>query len=100
MADSSWRKREAEFANDDFGRSIWCAGLSGLTRSSNHTTETDRRDQMHQIPATRREMLPGTFLIPPAAADGRTHRATRMNNAVHRDVTDKIVAAIQRNRIR
>jgi hypothetical protein len=38
-------------------RSIWCAGLSGLARSSNHTHETDRRNQMHQLPTTRREMV-------------------------------------------
>jgi hypothetical protein len=38
-------------------RSIWCAGLSCLARSTNHTHETDRRHQMNQIPATRREML-------------------------------------------
>ena len=36
---------------------IWCAGLSCLSRSSNHTHETDRRNQMDQIPATRRDML-------------------------------------------
>jgi hypothetical protein len=57
MADSLWHEREAEFANDDFGRSSWCAGLAGLACSSNHTHETDRRNQMNQIPATRREMF-------------------------------------------
>jgi hypothetical protein len=31
---------------------IWCAGLSCLSRSSNHTHQTD---QMNQIPAPRRE---------------------------------------------
>ena len=40
-------------------------GLSSLARSSNHTHETDQideinqRDQPSQIPATRREMIPG-----------------------------------------
>jgi hypothetical protein len=37
-------------------QSIWYAGLSGLARSSNHTHETDRRNQMNQFPATRREI--------------------------------------------
>ena len=55
-------------------------------------------------PSTRRDMVEDAFLIPeiqnvPAFFHARTHRVTRMNNAVHRDVTDKIVAAIQRNRI-
>jgi hypothetical protein len=40
-------------------QSIWCAGLAGLSRSSNHTHEPDLRNQMDQIPATRREMGPG-----------------------------------------
>ena len=50
-------------------QSIWCAGLACLSRSSNHTIETDQRDridqknqkdqkdQMNQIPPPRREML-------------------------------------------
>jgi hypothetical protein len=38
-------------------QSIWCAGLAGLSRLPNHTHETDRRNQMDQIPATRREMV-------------------------------------------
>ena len=42
-------------------QSIWCAGLSGLSRSSHHTHETDRRNQMNQFPATRREIIPGTY---------------------------------------
>jgi hypothetical protein len=37
-------------------RSSWCAGLAGRSRSSNHTHETDRRNQMHQLPAMRREL--------------------------------------------
>ena len=45
-------------------QSIWCAGLSCLSRSSNHTHETDRRNQMNQIPAPRGEMVSGTLLIP------------------------------------
>jgi len=42
-------------------QSIWCAGLFCLSRSSNHTPETDQRDQMNQLPATRQEIVPGTF---------------------------------------
>ena len=38
-------------------RSIWCAGLSCVSRSSNPTNETDR-NQMNQIPAPRREVAP------------------------------------------
>jgi hypothetical protein len=34
-------------------------GLSCLSRSSNHTNERDRRNQMNQIPATRCDMLDG-----------------------------------------
>jgi hypothetical protein len=36
-------------------RSIWCAGLSCLSRPSIHTHETDQRnqiDQIYQLPAT------------------------------------------------
>jgi hypothetical protein len=43
-------------ANNDSGPFIWCAGRACLVRSSNHTDETDRRNQMNQIPATRRGM--------------------------------------------
>ena len=39
-------------------QSIWCAGLFCLSRSSNHTPETDQRDQMNQLPATRQEIVP------------------------------------------
>jgi hypothetical protein len=46
-----------QVANNDSGPFIWFAGLSCLSRSSNQTHETDRRNQMDQIPATRREML-------------------------------------------
>jgi hypothetical protein len=35
---------------------IWSAGLSCLSRSPNHTNETDQRNQLNQIPATRREI--------------------------------------------
>jgi hypothetical protein len=38
-------------------QSIWCAGLSCLSGSSNQTNETDRRNQMNQLLATRREMV-------------------------------------------
>ena len=44
-------------------RFIWCASLSGLLRSSNYTNEIDQKDQMNQIPATRREMVSGTLLF-------------------------------------
>ena len=42
-------------------QSIWCAGLFGLSRSTNQTNETCGENQMNQIPATRREMGPDTF---------------------------------------
>ena len=45
--------------NDDSERSIWCASLSCLSRSSNQTNETDQRNQINQtdqLPATRHEM--------------------------------------------
>jgi hypothetical protein len=38
-------------------KSIWCASLSCLSRSSNQTNEIDEGDQMNQIPATRLETL-------------------------------------------
>ena len=44
-------------------KSIWCAGLSCLSRSSSHRNEKDQIDQkdridkMDQSPATRREMF-------------------------------------------
>jgi hypothetical protein len=38
-------------------QSIWCAGLSRLSGSSNQTNEIDEGDQMNQIPATRLETL-------------------------------------------
>ena len=43
-------------ANDVSVRFIRSTGLSCLSQSSNHTHETDRRNQIDQIPATRREM--------------------------------------------
>ncbi len=46
-------------------RSTWCAGLAGLSRSSNHTHETDGRNQMNRLPAMRREMATVPFPIPP-----------------------------------
>ena len=42
-------------------QSIWCAGLFGLSRSTNQTNETCGENQMNQIPAARREMGSGTF---------------------------------------
>jgi hypothetical protein len=42
-------------ASDVSGRFIRSAGLSSLSRSSNHTHETARRNKMNQIPATCRE---------------------------------------------
>jgi hypothetical protein len=41
----------------DSEQSLWYAGLSCLSRSSNQTNEADQRNKMDQIPATRREML-------------------------------------------
>jgi hypothetical protein len=35
-------------------------GSVGFSRSSDHTYETGRTNQMHQILATRREMISGT----------------------------------------
>ena len=55
-------------------QSIWCAGLSCLSRSSNHTHETGRKNQMNQIPATRREMVPVCiFFFPQSSGDGLHH---------------------------
>ena len=54
-------------ANNDSGPFIWCAGLSGLSCSSNHinqknqTDEMNQRDQMHQFSATCREMGSGVL---------------------------------------
>ena len=39
-------------------QSSWCAGLACLSRSSAYTYETDRRNQMDQLLATRRGMVP------------------------------------------
>jgi hypothetical protein len=38
-------------------QSSWCAGLACLSRSSNQPNEADQRNQMNQLPATRREMV-------------------------------------------
>jgi len=45
-------------------RSIWCAGLSYLARSSNHTDETDRRSQMHQLPARAAKFRMSQLFLP------------------------------------
>jgi hypothetical protein len=37
-------------------QSIWCAGLSCLSRSSNQTNEIDQKDQMNQIPPAPRNV--------------------------------------------
>ena len=34
-----------------------------VSRSSDHTPETDRRNQMNQLPATRRERVPYTCVL-------------------------------------
>jgi len=41
-------------------RSIWCADLSCLARSSKQTNEIDQGNQMDKPPATRREMVSGS----------------------------------------
>jgi hypothetical protein len=38
-------------------RSDWCAGLSCLSRSSNHRHETDRKNQMNQTPTLPRAAI-------------------------------------------
>jgi hypothetical protein len=61
-------------------RSIWCAGLSGLFHSSNHVNETDRKNQMNQIPpsATTWRQTPVSSLDHRIAASGiTTHKAER-----------------------
>jgi hypothetical protein len=51
-------------------QSIWCAGRSSLSRSSNQTNETDQRNQMdhlnqmNPIPATRRKIQNVPFFLP------------------------------------
>jgi hypothetical protein len=40
------------------------AGLTCLSRSSNQTKGTDRRNQMNQISATRREMISAVGSLP------------------------------------
>lgn len=40
---------------------MWCKGPSCLSRLSNHIHEIDQGNQMDQLPAMRREMVPGTF---------------------------------------
>ena len=65
-------------ANDDSGRFIRSADLSGLARSLNHTHETDRRSQMNQIPAMRRGMLDcKTLKALPQGPYSRRPRMTR-----------------------
>ena len=57
-------------------RSIWCAELSGLFHSSNHVNETDRRNQMNQIPPKRDDMASGTcFFARPSDCGFRDHDA-------------------------
>ena len=45
--------------SDDSWRSIWCAGLSSLSRSSNQTNQKDQIDEMNQPPAMHRKMFEG-----------------------------------------
>ena len=51
MADSLWHEREAEFANDDFGRSIWIGGTGwSLSLVEPHTRD---RPKKSDAPAPR-----------------------------------------------
>jgi hypothetical protein len=45
-------------------QSLWCAGLSCLSGSSNQPNEIGQGKQMSKTLATSREMVPGTFLFP------------------------------------
>jgi len=46
-------------------QSIWCVGLSCLSRLSNQINETDQTDQMNQLPDTRHEVVSGPdFFLP------------------------------------
>ena len=71
MKRKNWTNTDAQGLSDTRDKSIlmldpkalaiWCAGLSGLVRSSNQinqknkTDEMNQSNQMNQIPATRRE---------------------------------------------
>src|SRR5438309_10213307 len=73
-------------ANDDSGRFIRSAGLSCLTRSSNHTNGTDQRNQTNQIAATRRETVAGVVLLPeiqnvPVYSSGERRRKRSRNDS-------------------
>jgi hypothetical protein len=48
---------EARGGEGDSEAAYLVAGLSCLSRSSNQTNETDRKNQMDPIPATRRRMF-------------------------------------------
>jgi len=61
---SQAKKLTAYERRDQGGRSCWF-GLSCLSRSSNQTNQIDQKDQMNQFPATRRNMVPDTFIYPP-----------------------------------
>lgn len=59
MRQSAWLKRLGFMLRAK--RPLVKLAYSCARVSSNHTHETDRRNQMTQIPATRREMVPGPF---------------------------------------
>ena len=42
-------------------QSIWCAGLSCLSRSLNQTNKRDQINRMNQFPATRCKVVPEIF---------------------------------------
>ena len=53
---SAYTNGESE--DGEFQAVYLVAGLSDLARSSNQTHETDRRNQIDQIPTTRRSPIP------------------------------------------
>jgi hypothetical protein len=77
-------------ANDDSGRFIRSAGLSCLSRSSNLTNETARRNQMNQIPATRREMVSSAFIFSESSQMRRSQRGCQTGESSDTRVEDMI----------
>jgi hypothetical protein len=83
---SSWCERRAIQR-----QSIWCAGLSGLARSSNRTHDTDRRNQMNQLLATRCKTGPDTFSCLTARDSSvpmRTSSKVKLAHPAPEDVSD------------
>ncbi len=72
-------------------RSIWCTGLSGLSRSSNQinqknqTDEMNQRDQMNQLLAARREMVSGASISSESSQRRRSQRASQTAGVVRHD---------------